>query len=346
MSTVRVLLCCALAGAVLQAQTGLGRIGGTVVDSSGLRMPGVVVSVQNTDTGEQRQTTSNEEGVYVLSPLQLGNYTLTARKDGFKAVSRSGIRVDANAAISMDVTLEPGAVAESVTVEARTVAIETDTAAVGNSRYEVQLKNLPVTVREIQTVIAQTAGVPAGSTDTIGGTFNQGGRSAMQVVSDGAQVNAFQTTAWPAIDGIDRRADLAMPSLDAIAEVKFTSSGGAAEYSQPTQVIAVSKSGTNDLHGSAFEFYRSGGMGARRWEDAQRTTYVRHQFGGSAGGPIKKDKAFFFGSADIFRHTAGQVFNARYPTAAERSGNLTSYLSRVDAQGRPAPVSPIDPRKV
>ena len=228
-------------------------------------------------------------------------------------------------------------------MQAAAGVIQTEEATIGNSRYEVQLKNLPVIVREIQTLVGQTAGVPAGSTDVIGGTFNQGGRSAMQVASDGAQVNSFQTTAWPAIDGIGRRADMSLPSIDAIAEVKFISGGTNAEFSQPTQVLVATKGGTNQIHGSGYEFYRSGGMGARRWEDAFRTSFVRHQFGGSVAGPIKRDKSFFLASADVFRHTANQSSNVRYPTQAERSGDLRSYQLRVDAAGRPAPVLPLDP---
>ncbi len=198
-------------------------------------------------------------------------------------------------------------------------------------------------VREVQTLVGQTAGVPYGTTDTVGGTFNQGGRSAMQIVADGAQVNPLQTTGWPAIDGIGRRADLSMPSMDALQEVRWATNGGNAEYSQPTQVIAASKSGTNALRGSLFEFYRSGGMGARRWEAASRESFVRHQFGGTVGGPIRRDKMFFFGSADVFRHTSNLVLNARYPTAAERAGNLSSLLARTDAAGNPAPIRIIDP---
>ncbi|MGH9632165.1 MAG: TonB-dependent receptor domain-containing protein, partial [Bryobacteraceae bacterium] len=158
-----------------------------------------------------------------------------------------------------------------------------------------------------------------------------------------AQLNPFQTTGWPAIDGIGRRADLSMPSMDALQEVRWAANGGNAEYAQPTQVIAASKSGTNLYHGSLFKFYRSGGMGARRWEAANRESFVRHQFGGTVGGPIRRDKMFFFGSADVFRHTSNLVLNARYPTAAERSGDLSSLLARTGASGNPAPIRIIDP---
>jgi hypothetical protein len=323
--------------------TGLGRITGTVSDATGLVVSAATVTASNADTGEVRQASTNASGVYVISPLPLGNYSLQVRREGFKTSTRSGLRIDVNSTLTVDVALEVGSVSESVTVEARAATIETENAAIGNSRYDVQLKNLPVIVRELQTLVGQTAGVPYGTTDTVGGSFNQGGRSAMQILSDGAQVNALQTTGWPAIDGIGRRADLSLPSIDAVTEVKWTTSGGNAEYSQPTQVIVASRSGTNEFHGSAFEFYRSGGLGARRWEAANRESFVRHQFGGTLAGPLKKDKMFFLASADIFRHKAGLISNARYPTAAERSGDLRSLLQRTDAQGRPAPVTIYDP---
>jgi hypothetical protein len=328
--------------ALLFAQSA-GRIAGTVTDTSGSAVPEAVVEVINAATGDTRRGVTNQSGTYTVAPLPVGDYRVTIRKEGFKSVTKSSVRVDVGSAATIDVQLEIGNVAESVTVQARAAAIETETAAVGNSRYETQLKQLPVSVREVQTLVGQTAGVPYGNTDTVGGTFNQGGRSAMQIMADGAQLNPFQTTGWPAIDGIGRRADLSMPSMDALQEVRWATNGGNAEYAQPTQVIAASKSGTNALHGSLFEFYRSGGMGARRWEAANRESFVRHQFGGTAGGAIKRDKMFFFGSADVFRHTSNLVLNARYPTAAERGGNLSSLLNRTDAAGNPAPIHILDP---
>jgi hypothetical protein len=343
--TLRILTLFVLAtilAAPLTAQS-IGRIAGTVTDNTGAAVSGAAVEVVSLETGEARRVMTNTSGIYAVSPIPVGAYRVQIRKEGFKAVTRNDIRVDVNSAATVDVQLEVGSMTESVTVQGSAPVIETETAAVGNSRYETQLKQLPVIVREIQTLVGQTAGVPYGTTDTVGGSFNQGGRSAMQIVSDGAQVNPLQTTGWPAIDGIGRRADLSLPSLDALQEVRWATNGGNAEYAQPTQVIAASKSGTNALRGSLFEFYRSGGMGARRWEAASRESFVRHQFGGTVGGPIKRDKMFFFGSADVFRHTSSLVLNARYPTAAERTGNLSSLLNRTDAAGNPAPIRIIDP---
>src|SRR5262249_10824848 len=193
-----------------------------------------------------------------------GDYRIEAHKEGFKTISREGIRIDVNASPTLDLQLEIGNISERVTVTAAPTTIDTENQAVGNSRYQAQLENLPVTVRVIQSLVGQTAGVPFGTTDTVGGTFQNGNRSAMQVLADGAQLNPFQTTAWPAIDGIGRRADLTIPSVEAIAEVKWVTNGGSAEYAQPTQVIVASKAGSNELHGTAWEDYRAGGLGGRR----------------------------------------------------------------------------------
>jgi hypothetical protein len=341
-------LVCATIGCIifalpLAAQQASGKITGVVTDASGAVIPGVIVVATNTETGDVRRAETNASGTYVVSPLPVGDYKLEARKEGFKALTRESVRIDVNAAPTLDLELGVGNVDERVNVTAEAPTISTENQAIGNSRYEVQLKNLPTNVREVQALVGQTAGVPFGTTDTVGGNFAQGGRSAMQVVSDGAQLNPFQTTAWPAIDGIGRRADLTVPSTEAIAEVRWVSNGGSAEYAQPTQVIIASKSGSNELHGAAWEDYRSGGLGARRWEAAQRESFVRHQYGGTIGGPIKKDKMFFFGGVDIFSHTLGALLNARQPTAAERAGDLSGLLQRTDASGRPAPVTIFDP---
>ena len=152
-----------------------------------------------------------------------------ARKQGFKSLAREGIRIDVNGAPTIDLELGIGNIRKRVSVTAEAPTISTENQAIGTSRYEVQLKNLPTNVREVQALVGQTAGVPFATTDTVGG-FAQGSRSAMQVVSNGAQLNPVQTTAWPAIDGIGRRADLTVPSTEAIAEVRWVTNGASAEY--------------------------------------------------------------------------------------------------------------------
>jgi hypothetical protein len=338
-TALAILAACALS----PAQTASGRIAGTVTDPANLPVAGVAVQVTSLSTGEVRRAATNLSGVYVVSPLPLGDYAFEVRKDGFKTFLRRGVRLDANVTLTVDVRLEVGSVAESVTVEASAPTIETESQAVGNSRYTVQLQNLPIMVREIQSLVGQTAGVPYGTQSTVGGNYKAGNRNGMQILSDGVQLNPFQSEAWPSIGGIGRRADLTVPGIDAISEVKWIVNGGGAEYAQPTQVIVASKSGTNEFHGGLFEYYRSGGMGARRWEAASRDSYVRHQFGGTAGGPIKKNEMFYLGGFDTFRHTERLVLNARYPTGGEGGGDLSGLLARTDARGAPAPVRLFDP---
>jgi len=306
-------------------------------------MPGVTVTATNVQTGTVRSVETNASGTYVLSPLLVGQYTLKASKAGFKTATEPGVVIDINSALTLNLQLQIGEVQQEVTVTGAPPIIDTENEEIGNYRFQQQLKNLPIIVREVQTLVGQTAGVPYGSTDTVGGTFQNGNRSAMQVLADGGQLNPFQTTAYPAIDGIGRRADLTMPNMDTIGEFKLVTNGGSAQYTSPTAIIVATKSGTNALHGSLYEFYQSGGLSARRWELPTPQSFVRHQFGGSVGGPIKKDKMFFFVAAEEFSHVLIDTEFARYPTAAERSGDLSDLLLRTNPNGSAAPITLYDP---
>ena len=139
----------------LHAQSGLGKITGSITDSSGSSVPGAIVSARESRTGQIHNATSNVTGVYVITPLPLGTYAIDVKKEGFKAVSRTNLIIDVNTGLTIDVVLEPGSVSEKITVEATGAVIQTENASIGNSRYEVQIKNLPVIVREIQIRIVQ-----------------------------------------------------------------------------------------------------------------------------------------------------------------------------------------------
>ncbi len=325
------------------AQTENATLTGTVRDEQGGVLPGATVTVVNSGTSAVRETTTNNEGNFVLPALQPGHYTITVRMESFAPVELRDVVLDVGERRNVLLTLTIGSVGETVVVNAGASVIQADSGAIGNSRYEAQIKNLPVSVREVQQMIGLTAGVPQGSTSSVGGTVSHGFRSAVQVIADGVQVNPLQTEAWPAIDGIKRRADLNIPGLDTLTEVKVVTNGANAEYAQPTQAIVASKAGTNTLTGSLFEFYRSGNMAARLWESPTKESFNRHQFGGTAGGPIVSDSIFYYVGFEGFRHKSTQSFKARYPTAAERSGDLSALLTRVDAKGNPAPILIYDP---
>ena len=313
-----------------------GKITGTVTDATGAAVPDVTVEAKSVETGAPRAAVSNASGVYVIAPLPVGSYSLEARKEGFKAISRSGLRIDINSTLTLDLHLEVGNVSERVTVEAAAPTIETESQAIGNSRYQVQLRNLPIIVREVQALVGQTAGVPYGTTDTVGGNVAQGGRSAMQVLADGAQLNPLQTTAWPAIDGIGRRADLTVPGVDSIAEVKWITNGGSAEYAQPTQVIVASKSGTNEIARQPLRILpvrRHGGAALGGAPTANRSCAT------SSAAPwadaIKKDKMFFFGGVGrVPPHLRGG--HERALSDGGRTGRQSRHAARPHGRARRA----------
>ncbi len=125
------------------------RITGTVTDSSGAAIVDAAVAATNVQTGESRRATTNATGTYVIAPLGIGDYSLEARKEGFKTASRSGLRIDAGASPVLDLQLEIGSISERIDVSAQALALNTESQAIGNSRYEAQLKNLPIIVREV-----------------------------------------------------------------------------------------------------------------------------------------------------------------------------------------------------
>lgn len=336
-----VIALCALTAGAQQS----GSMSGVISDPGGATVAGAVVKATNNGTDLVRTVTTGESGTYSLSPLPVGTYTLEITKQGFKAVRRQGVVIDINSAITLDFSLAVGSASEEVTVNDVPPTIDTENQEIGNLRLPEQIQNLPIIVREVQTLVGQTAGVPYGTgsktqsdTDTIGGTFSQG-RASQQVLADGAQLNPFQTTGYPAIDGIGRRAELTMPNVDMVHEFRLVTNGGAAEYGQPVAILVATKSGSNKFHGDLFEAYQSGGLSAKA--DLLSTdpskipspSFVRHQFGGSLSGPIMRDKLLFSSAFEEFSHVRVESGSARYPTDAERAGNLESILTLGCAAG-------------
>jgi hypothetical protein len=318
-----------------------GGITGVITDASGAAIPNAQVKATNTGTSVVRTAQTNESGTYVLSPLPVGQYVIEASRTGFKRVSQPNVVIDINSALTLDLKLPVGNVDESITVTTAPPTIDTENSELGNYRVSEQIENLPIIVREVQTLIGQTPGVPYGTgakvasdTDTVGGTYNASGssRSASVTISDGTQLNSFQTTGYPAIDGIQRRADLPVPNIDVISSFKMVTSGASAEYLSPVAIIIATKSGTNALHGSAFFQYQSGGLSAHVWKIASPQSYVRKQYGGSAAGAIVKDKLFYSAGAEEFSYKMISNTNVRWPTAAEASGDLSELLGLATPQ--------------
>ena len=297
-------------------------IAGSVQDASGAAVPGSQVTATQTDTGLMREVVSGSDGNFLLTNLPIGPYTLQVTKEGFSTYTQSGIVLQVNSNPTINVTLKVGAVSEQVSVQASAALVETQSTSVGSVVENQRVVDLPLNGRAPQELLLLSA--PALST----GVATTAGRAypAMAISVAGSSVLSVLYE----LDGVDHSgleaySPLPIPFPDALQEFKLETSSMPAQYGHHSGAVAnmVTKSGTNDWHGDAFEYFRNGDMNARNFFAAARDTLKRNQFGGVFGGPIKKNKLFFFlGYEDtILRSDAGTTV-ATIPTPADLKGRL------------------------
>lgn len=304
----------------------VSQINGIVRDDSGAVIPGVEVTATQTDTGFKRTVVSDETGLYVLTSLPVGPYRLEASKPGFRSYLRTGIQLLVGTAPEIAVTLGIGQLAEQVQVEANVSQVETQTVGVGSVVETQRILEMPLNGRDpaqlITLIGAAVQGAASPSFDMkTGYAFAVAGGSG-----SGVQYN------WDGANYINQLSGTGMllPFPDALQEFKVaTSAQDAASVGQgAASVNAVTKSGTNSFHGDAFEFVRNYGMNARDFFAPTKDGLKRNQFGGTVGGPIKKDKIFFFMGyqGTLIRQTpiGSQEF---VPTPAELQGDFTAWAS-------------------
>src|SRR5438874_824909 len=304
------------------------QIAGTVRDESGAIIPGVEIKVTQTATGAVRTTLSNEEGRYVFANLALGPYMLEANQPGFKSFILTGIVLQVDSNLTIDVALKVGALGEQVTVEAGLTQVETRSTSVGTVVDNLRVAEMPLNGRNpIELVfLAGMASSPGN------GAINTVRNYPTIVVSvAGGQGNGVSYM----LDGTiyqDPYNNLALPIPfpDALQEFKVETSVLQPQYGfhAGATVNAVTKSGTNEIHGDAFEFLRNGALNARDFFALKRDTLKRNQFGGVLGGPILKDKLFFFGGYQGTVQRSDPAFNTGYvPTTAMLQGDFTTFAS-------------------
>ncbi len=303
----------------------VSQISGTVKDQSGAVLPGVEITATQTDTGIARNTVSNETGSYVLPNLAVGPYRLEAALRGFRTFVQSGIVLQVNSSPVINPVLEVGQVSDQVEVQANAALVETRRTAVGQVIENQRILELPLNGRNVTDLIAlagAAVSLPA---------VRQAWFLNLNPISIGGQ--AFFGTDY-SLDGAYHRNYLTgtyMPVAfpDAVQEFKVESSGQSAERGAGSSVSLVTKSGTNELHGDLFYFIRNDGFGsAREYFATKASTYKRNQFGGTVGGPIKKNKLFFFGGFQqtIRRENPGNSIST-VPTAAMMAGDWTTFAS-------------------
>src|SRR5437016_10006330 len=268
------------------------QIGGTARDQSGAGLPGVEVKATQTETGITRTAVTNETGSYVLPNLVVGPYRLEAALPGFRTYVQSGIVLQVNASPVINIVLEVGQVAEQVEVQANAALVDTRNSTVGSVIENERILELPLNGRNVTDLITLAGGaVQPASTSR---NFVAG--SPMLSVAGGSGFGVEYT-----LDGANHISFMSgttmlMPFPDAMQEFKVEASGVSAQRGSPSAVSAVTKSGTNQLHGSLFEFVRNDLLNARSYFATSKSTLKRNQYGGTIGGPVIRNKLFFFGA--------------------------------------------------
>jgi hypothetical protein len=314
------------------AQTFRGSIQGTIMDSSGAAVPGAQVKVFSASTGLQRTLTANEQGEYVASELPLGTYSVTVEKKGFRTTTLTQIPVSVGSPTRADVKLAAGAVSEVIEVNASVPMVETASNTMGGTIEAVEAAELPINGRDYTKLLELVPGAnsdPVGSTESAGsyGLFSLNGNRGRSnnYLLDGTDMN----DGYRNLPSVNQAGVWGAPStilpVDALAEIPVTGSPEA-EFgrSSGATVNIVTKSGTNLIHGSAFEYYRDGAMNARNYFNTvaqPKNSFTNHQFGGSASGPILKDKSFWFAAYEGQRENGGLPQLGTVPTQADISAN-------------------------
>src|ERR1700676_153713 len=333
-----------LAAAPARAQTFRGTILGIVTDATGAAVPGATVTVRNVDTGLLRKTETQADGGYRVPELPIGTYDVTVEKADFQTAVTSGVRVDVAAERHVDTALKTGQIKEQITVSGEALPlIEITNATLGGTLTQESVKDLPINGRDYTKLIYLNPGV-AGSPDQI--TDSPGSFGEFSMNGARGRSNNYLLDGTDMNDGyrndpaINEGGVFAVPSailpIGAIAEMSVISNFKP-EYGRNAGAVVniVTKSGSNDLHGELFEYFRNDALDARNsftTTDPRGSPFHNNQFGGSLGGPIVKDKTFFYMNYEGQRETVGTVTLACVPDPAQIAADIL-------ANGTPNPVT-------
>jgi hypothetical protein len=319
----KTILCLALAAAVAGAQSFTGRIVGTVMDATGGVVPGAEVKAVEVATNRALTTTANADGYYSLNEVPRGEYAMEVSAPGFKQFMRRGVVLAIGQQARVDVRLEVGAVSESIEVVADASLLETVDSVLGKVVDNRRITELPLNTRNVFSLLYLTPGV-TGSVSTTYGTgyaINGARNSMLDILVDGV------STAHPTVNGFSGNSTF--PPVEAIAEFKVLGANYAAEFGRSNGGIVnvVYKSGSNDLHGSLFEFLRNSKLDANDFfnnlQGRQLGSFKRNQFGAMVNGPIRRNKTFFLASYEGLRERSSANTTTSVPTALQKTGNFS-----------------------
>ncbi len=305
---------------------------GQVTDASGAAVPDVQITVVNTGTGIEVKTTADSSGAYEVPNLQPGVYDVTGVKTGFETFRSNGIQVLASQSVRVDLRLSVGNVQQSVTVTGETPLVHTDSITVGGTVTTKQMAELPFPQQSIEYLMALVPGaqVSGPSPQTGGGTH----WGSFNFTINGTQANDFGNGAgaYSYSTGL-----LSLPPIQSMQEFKVEAYNTSAEYRQLGTITMVTKAGTNAFHGEAYEYAENKALNANTFTNnangLPRSPFVRNQFGANIGGPIKKNKAFFFFDYTGFRNRTYGTPNLTLPSMAMRSGDFSALCGSYNAAG-------------
>jgi outer membrane receptor protein involved in Fe transport len=326
-NTCRLLLClltvAGLAGAHASAaaQNRSASVSGIVRDSTGGVLPGASVTIRTVATNQTRTTLTDDHGRYAFPSQDIGDHELVAELTGFQS-TRVAVQLSVGQNAQLDLTLRPGAVSESIIVSGRSV-IETRSSTFGQLVSRAQIETLPLNGRDFSQLILLQPGTTAARSDV--GDILTGKGSKVSVHGARTSQNAYMLDGTDILDALGRSAGSAqglVSGIESVQEFTVLTNTFSAEYGRAAGGVfnIATKSGSNSLRGSVFEFFRNSTLDAKNYFDVEKPPFTRNQYGGSAGGPISPDKIFFFGSFEGLRERLGLTQVEAVPSLAARRG--------------------------
>jgi hypothetical protein len=331
MNAVRISIILMLAGLPLMGQN--AEITGRITDASGGVVPGAAVAVTNEGTGVTRRAQTNVNGYYTVPLLNPGSYSVAVNKQGFKSVTRSGVRLEVDQVSRLDFMLDVGQLSEKIEVTAEAPLVESETSSGGQIIHTKTISEMPLNGRNTWDLTALSGAVfevgAPGGVGEVPLVSMAGSRIMSQALSlDGGGVQKSGLA--------QAKAELA-PLVDAVSEFKVITNNYAAEYGRTAGGVltAVTKSGTNEFHGDLWEFDRNNALAARNFFAGANPPLHYNQYGGTVGGPIRRNKTFFFAALEILDSHSNATTVLTLPDAAQRAGNFSGTLN---AKGQVIPI--------
>lgn len=314
----------------LLAQVKTADVVGVVTDKGGATVEGATVAIKNTQTNVEQATRTYSGGNYLFTLLSPGHYIVQVEKAGFKTENVTDVALSVGDRLKLDVVLDIGQIKEVVDVTSASPTLQSQTSDLSTLIDPKAVQDLPVNNRNYVTLVQLAVGANYDTSDCCsygGGPDDRRTPSNVTVNDQDNAENNFQ------IDGMDNNerfvgTQLIKPSMDAIQELKIDSNLYTAELGRTGGAVVnvITKSGTNDIHGTAYEYFRNDIFDTANWLTRHVAPYKQNQFGGSLGGPIIKNKAFFFGDYEGYRNRQPTTFNGSVPTDAMRNGDFSDLL--------------------